>query len=87
MADASVDLMKLPTIQNEENMTSAVARIRRSLRGCKLRLSAWDNAFEETGYCLDFLRLLIALPFPRSMGLSSSGNSRSMGSFITQITP
>lgn len=58
-----LDLMKLLTIQNEENMTSAVARIRRSLRGCKLRLSLGITLFEETGYCLDFLGFLIALPF------------------------
>lgn len=38
-------------------------RIKRSLRGCRLRPSFGLCLFEETGYCLDLFGFLIALPF------------------------
>lgn len=41
---------------------STITRIRRSLRGCKLRLSFGLDLFEKQ-YCLDLFGFLIALPF------------------------
>ena len=41
---------------------SYAARIRRSLRGCRPKLSFGLDLFEE-GYCLDLFGFLIALPF------------------------
>lgn len=42
-------------------MSSTITRIKRSLRGCRPRLSFGLCLFEE-GYCLDFFGFLIALP-------------------------
>lgn len=41
---------------------TTIARIRRSLRGCRLRFSFGLDMFEE-GYCLDLFGFLISLPF------------------------
>ena len=41
---------------------STIARIKRSLRGCRFKLSFGLIDFEE-GFCLDFFGFLIALPF------------------------
>lgn len=43
-------------------MSSAIVRIRRSLRGCRLRLAFGLDLFEEE-YCLNLFGFLIALPF------------------------
>ena len=40
-----------------------IYRIKRSLRGCRLKPSFGLCLFEETGYCLDLFGFLIALPF------------------------
>lgn len=43
-------------------MSSTVYRIKRSLRGCRLRFALGLDLFEEE-YCLNFFGFLIALPF------------------------
>jgi len=43
-------------------MSSTITRVRRSLRGCRLRLSLGIDSFEE-GFCLDLFGFLIAIPF------------------------